>query len=535
MSQHAFDRPSATITTAGSPRTLWQGAGVGDRRSVHAWRRGLAAFAALLALACQEGPTAPDQRAVIPASAETANGSWVTLTLIEVLSWPAMTDGGGNAINNANQISGYAIVDGIRRPFRWTPPNTWELMAAPGNEPIDGPGFENDGLDINDGGQVVGYAYTAVNGGSAPARQAARWITPGQYELLTGDVPGEGRAHAINVAGHAAGFATDPTEAYAVQWLPDGSHEWLYEMQGADTLGRIIGGAWGINDQGDVVGHGGHVPADLDKPFLWQQGPSFAHPTFTRLPTPPGMDRGTAYAINGSGTIVGISWSSNSAAREAVRWPQPTVAQPLGMLPGHAWSEATDINEGGVIVGTSHAVNDEDRGFRITPSGSMAELGLPFGAYYTHARGINDYGHVVGVVLFPGAIWRPVVWWIYPSPYILDARLMHPFEPIVINGTITIDILSDARLTATDIDPAVLTLGDGAAQDVGVMTVRGRPAVDKGDFNDDGMPDLRVRFSASELIERGEVDRAGRALLHLKGALHDRSSAVHGTTLITFR
>ncbi|HSI57847.1 MAG TPA: hypothetical protein VLA16_09830 [Ideonella sp.] len=73
----------------------------------------------------------------------------------------------------------------------------------------------------------------------------------------------------------------------------------------------------------------------------------------------------------------------------------------LGVLPSHEHSRATDLNEGGQVVGDSQRYAGaggpgERRAFVWSAAAGMIDLGLPDGASTMNATGLNDTGEVVG-------------------------------------------------------------------------------------------------------------------------------------------
>jgi probable HAF family extracellular repeat protein len=172
------------------------------------------------------------------------------------------------------------------------------------------------------------------------------------------------------------------------------------------VAGDSDGGAYGINDNGQVVGASGSCA-----PFngnaqnylleshavLWENG----------TPTDLGSFGGTggfagnhACALNNSGQVVGHSDVTGDTTTLAFLWTRATKMQPLTPLLGDDASLAININDGGQVVGASF--NTSDFVFRafLWEDGVMTDLNerAPDSTLYLQvAASINDGGEIVGV------------------------------------------------------------------------------------------------------------------------------------------
>jgi probable HAF family extracellular repeat protein len=128
-----------------------------------------------------------------------------------------------------------------------------------------------------------------------------------------------------------------------------------------------------------------------------------------------GGSSSTAYAINNSGMIAGVSWmqagSPNRAGQEhAVLWDAAGSLHDLGTLPGDYKSYAHGINDDGQVVGWSNTYGGPERPIVWKPETGMQEL-QTLGGYLGRANAINNAGLVVGWSLTPDALsGRPLLW-----------------------------------------------------------------------------------------------------------------------------
>jgi uncharacterized repeat protein (TIGR01451 family) len=265
---------------------------------------------------------------------------------------------------------------------------------------IVGEGLSGDGRTIRPiwlAGQVIGYfegiagnPYSWDNQRHAVGRHVVNskiscnvWWTPtasGQIDACNGS------AYDINETGESAGsarFTTPSIHSHTVTWregtiyrdlgLPPGARE--SQGAGINDRGDVVGNltdastgrieafvhrdgqytrlqslpgnyasyAWDINNHGDIVG-----TSNGGVPVIWKRGSTVP----TVLPVPPGRYPRSVARINDDGDIIGTTTGIYPIANEAVMWRNGEFIA-LGVLPTGSESYAYDINNAGVVVGTS--------------------------------------------------------------------------------------------------------------------------------------------------------------------------------------
>ena len=202
---------------------------------------------------------------------------------------------------------------------------------------------------MNNRGQIVGFAETAVPDSSCPAAAPSKTDSPVIWE--------HGKAQALPTVGGD----------------PDGQAE-------------------GINEHGQVVGYSGTCTAALHA-VLWEDGKASPLP-----------DLGTganAFSINDRGQIVGLVGSPDSPTFYAALWQNGVITN-LGTLPGDFAAIASGINNRGQVVGSTLDSNFNFvlRAF-IWEDGVMTDLNTLFPAdsnlYATMANQINERGQIAGM------------------------------------------------------------------------------------------------------------------------------------------
>lgn len=303
--------------------------------------------------------------------------------------------------------------------YEWVVSNveTIDLGTLPG-------GSYSAAFAINDAGVIVGEA-TSMFGYTVPVR----WTAPGVITGV-GTIGGlGGSAHGINKSGYITGEARSATGKYhAFEWSPISGMIDLYDY-GNDpygvhepSIGRAIndygtvagdintvatywiaplttphfvdfgyhnlGRAYDVNNFGVIVGK----DATYSQAFIQRNG---AVEYLPRLVLDQ-YSEDAAHAVSDSGVVVGFSRT------HAARWTDATGVQDLGLLPGGSWSNAWDVNNAGVIVGSGDAVlrgDATERAFVWRPGMTAKAMLSPIGGLriqQSHANAVNMSNWVVG-------------------------------------------------------------------------------------------------------------------------------------------
>jgi uncharacterized membrane protein len=191
---------------------------------------------------------------------------------------------------------------------------------------------------INDTGEVAG----AINGSTSvlPFR-AVRHAGFQNLPLLNQDT--SGAAYGINEHGEAVGLSSGADGVRAVWWTRKGDVTALPGLSGFNTTKAAH-----INKKGDIVGSAGEANKVA---VLWPNKGSII--SLDNLLTYTGSQ---AESISDSGDIVGsaTAFDPNAVRLRAVLWPAgSSTPKDLGALPGGGNSRARDVDDNGVVVGTS--------------------------------------------------------------------------------------------------------------------------------------------------------------------------------------
>jgi probable HAF family extracellular repeat protein len=231
-----------------------------------------------------------------------------------------------------------------------------------------------------------------------------------------------GQAYNLNNRGQVIGFSengtSDPTcspstpfqvfDFEAVIWGPNGEIQELPPLKG-DTVGF----AFGINDNGQVVGTSG-LCSNTSLPPLNPSGPHAVLWEKDGSPTDLGSLGGTMFniatSVNNRGDVAGTSQYTDGTIHSFL-WTKHSGIQDLGIFPGGVVTVApccNTINDRGEVVGFSiDGTTGNSRAF-FWQNGVMYDLNalIPAGSpwYLQAAESINDAGEIVGYGLINGEI-----------------------------------------------------------------------------------------------------------------------------------
>jgi probable HAF family extracellular repeat protein len=250
--------------------------------------------------------------------------------------------------------------------------------------------------DVNDAGTVVGSSNN-VTGSRA-------FLRIGTTTIPLGTADRSSAAWAVSNGSALLVAGTQRDASYGVH-----PTRWTVTLGATPTATQVtlddLGGAWGINDQGDLAGVSG-----ADEAVIW---PASGGTTVVAPPSGSGFVAGAAYDINNAGHVVGMFSSAPDRKRAFLRLPNGALV--LFETPDH-WSEAKRVSEvradGSVVVaGTSRLLSSsESHGIRWTVNASSgAILDRRVVSEISRASGLSDAGDLGGS-LVRGQGNKPVIW-----------------------------------------------------------------------------------------------------------------------------
>ncbi len=277
-------------------------------------------------------------------------------------------------------MSGFAI--------RWPANGTVATELQRGT--ATGPNARDEARAINDAGVAVGQIDLTNEFGLRPVRWDPGGTSYTQLDVfgttLSGDTHGE--AESINAAGTAAGYAEDYDSqgnfvgVFAVRWEASGT-----AATKLDNLPGTIGGiGWAINASGTVVGI--QFGASGQLPARWNGSGTTVTDLGTLGTDSSGSTFGGAFKINSAGTAIGyvekFDESHTDLGSRAVLWNAlDSAANELANLgtdlDGYTSTLTSAISNAGYIVGEAEAFDEDgnDLGSRAVywnPDGTVVDL-----------------------------------------------------------------------------------------------------------------------------------------------------------------
>ncbi|MFC7241488.1 hypothetical protein ACFQO7_03230 [Catellatospora aurea] len=248
---------------------------------------------------------------------------------------------------------------------------------------------------INDHGVVVGQSQVGTM--ENPPERAVRWQNGVITDLGTLGGP-RAVALAINNNGWIVGYselAGGDGTVHGFLWRPG------LGMTDLGTLGASSI-ATGVNDSGLVVGR--YVVNGQLHGFRWANG------VMSKIVTPTGEGFEPA-GINKHGKIGG---SLNGEYSGQPAWWKNNQTVASGLV-GHAGA----INDNGDVAGTYW--NGAQGAFVWRADGTVLNLGMPAGAKFAAANGINESRHTVGTRTLEFGHTRAVYWSEFGTPRLLPS------------------------------------------------------------------------------------------------------------------
>jgi probable HAF family extracellular repeat protein len=246
------------------------------------------------------------------------------------------------------------------RPFLWRNGYMSALPMLGGNN--------GQASAMNNRGQITGFAETTVSDSSCPASSPSKTDSPVIWEdgkaraLPTVGSDPDGEANAINDQGQAVGYSGTCTAAlHAVLWEKDGNVSSLTDL-------GTGGFAFGVNNQGQIVGEVGSADGTTFYGALWRNG------ALTNLRTLPGDFAAIASGINSQGQVVGSTLDASFNWAHAFIYQDGKMTDLNTLFPESSNLFATmanQINERGQIAGMATVLTGphtgETHAFLATP------------------------------------------------------------------------------------------------------------------------------------------------------------------------
>jgi probable HAF family extracellular repeat protein len=317
---------------------------------------------------------------------------------------PGGTTSAANDVNDAGQIVGWATTATATHAVLWQDGVPVDLGGLPGDTASYATAISNNGL-------IVGVSGANPREPSETGH-AVLW-RDGQITDL-GLLPGgrQSAAADVNDAGQVVGCGRMEERgglSYVFRGFlwDDGVRTVLPPLQPESDLLSTLSCATSINDRGQIAGYSAvynvQTTDESWRAVTWHDGVPLD------MGTAPGDSHSSAIAISQNGKIVGASGTffPGEPVQFAAIWAGQD-ARSLARPDGAVWTGAIDINTRGVVVG-QYAAGGETYGCRWI-GGTVSTLPPLPGDGYSAALGINDRGLIVGWSADASGGIRAVTW-----------------------------------------------------------------------------------------------------------------------------
>jgi LPXTG-motif cell wall-anchored protein len=261
-------------------------------------------------------------------------------------------------------------------------------------EPAKDPELEVNPIPMDgEGGVITGINDTHIVGYHGVLIGEEHWGWG--YKIADGETGYLSRvdyALGINTKNHLIGLCND-TPGWAC-FRADKVNHALASMPGTSADPRAL------NDSDVIVGSATQQSSFTNQPVIWSDPAQIPTP----LPLLPGAPEGSATDVNNGGTVVGWAGTQGAnAIHRAFVWNATDGLTEIPTLAGFETSEASAVNDKGVVVGFSwnHADGTKAHGWSWNKEDGLLDLGE------FAPRDINASGDVVGTNgQGHGALWR---------------------------------------------------------------------------------------------------------------------------------
>ena len=297
----------------------------------------------------------------------------------------------GLDINNVGQVTGYANnMGGIRTAFRFQNGTITDLSVYL-------LGSDQAGAAINDAGTVTGSSFDSRPGFNLNRGFLVNDSASGLQGKGLGSLGGTGdtnltstAASGINNRGEIVGYSRTATNGVFKAFVYSSNSSSMFAFGGSVFSGESF--AYDINDAGHITGS--YAVNGLQRAYVYANGQVNVIPTPTSISSD---GRSFGSAINNAGQVAGTLPSTAGGRRGFIYSNGVTTA--LDTLGGPN-GDALAINSAGQIAGNSQTVGGRLRATLYT-NGQVIDLNTLPGAVGSgwsllSANGINDVGQLTG-------------------------------------------------------------------------------------------------------------------------------------------